>query len=159
MKCPLCAVVELGESVENHLYLESGLDNITLAGITVRKCPKCGVRMPVIPNIEGLHRAIAITLIKQPERLTPKEIVFLRKSMGWSGVDFARNMHCSSSQVSKWESGKVPMSKSNELLLRDAVAYGKKISDYRMHEAAVEDQARRRGLFLRLEEDSWKEAA
>ena len=45
-------------------------------------------------------------------------------------------MHCDRSQISKWEHGKVEMSKPYELLLREMVASGKKIEDYQRHEAA-----------------------
>ena len=59
----------------------------------------------------------------------PPEFVFLRKYLGWSGADFAWNMHFDRAQVSKWENGKVEMSKPYELLLREMVASGKKIED------------------------------
>jgi hypothetical protein len=45
-------------------------------------------------------------------------------------------MHSDRSQISKWEHGKVEMSKPYELLLREMVASGKKIEDYQRHEAA-----------------------
>ena len=159
MRCPNCERAELLESVENYLYRECGLDNVTLTGITVRKCPECGNIMPKIPKIEGLHDCIAHFLINREERLTPPEIVFLRKSLGWSGTDFARNMHCDRAQVSKWEHGKVEMSKPNELLLREMVARGKKIEDYHREGAARKDAGIVRAILLRMDQNRWKEAA
>ena len=159
MKCPNCEKAELVETKENYLYHECGLSNVTLAGIVVRKCPGCGNVMPRVPNIEGLHDVIAQYLVKKPERLIAQEIVYLRKYLGWSGVDFARNMHCDRAQISKWEHGKVDMSKPYELLLREMVASGKKIEDYQRHEAAREKRFKGRALLLQLEEKGWREAA
>ena len=159
MKCPNCERAELAETRENYHYQECGLSNVTLVGIVVRKCPDCGNVMPRIPNIEGLHDAIAHALINKPERLMAPEIVFLRKYLGWSGADFARNMHCDRAQISKWEHGKVEMSKPYELLLREMVASGKKIEDYQRHEAARKKVFKTRSLMLQLQEKSWKEAA
>jgi putative zinc finger/helix-turn-helix YgiT family protein len=159
MNCPNCEQAELVESTENYRYQECGLSNVTLVGIVVRKCPLCGNVMPRIPNIEGLHDSIAQFLIKKPERLTPQEIVFLRKCLGWSASDFAKNMHCDKSQVSKWEHGKVDMSKPYDLLLREMVASGKKIEDYERLEAAMDKEFKARSLMLKLQEKDWKEAA
>lgn len=159
MRCPNCDNAEMAETRENYRYQECGLSNVTLAGIVVRKCPACGNVMPRIPNIEGLHDAIAQALINKAERLTAVEIVFLRKYLGWSGADFARNMHCDRAQVSKWEHGKVEMSKPYELLLREMVASGKKIEDYRRHEAARHKVFKARTLLLEVREKRWEEAA
>ena len=159
MNCPNCEKAELAETRENYRYQECGLGNVTLVGIVVRRCPVCGNVMPRIPNIEGLHDTIAHALINKPERLFAQEIVFLRKYLGWSGVDFARNMHCDRAQISKWEHGRVEMSTPYELLLREMVASGKKIEDYQRHEAAREKKFKARALLLEHRESSWKEAA
>jgi putative zinc finger/helix-turn-helix YgiT family protein len=159
MRCPNCENADMAENRENYHYQECGLSNVTLKGIVVRKCSACGNVMPRIPNIEGLHDAIAQALVNKPERLLSQEIVFLRKSLGWSGADFARNMHCDRAQISKWEHGKVEMSTPYELLLREMVASGKKIEDYQRHEAARTKVFKTRSLMLQLEEKSWKEAA
>ena len=159
MRCPACDRSELNESIENYHYRECGLENITLSGVTVRKCPACGVVMPRIRNIEGLHDCIARFLVKKEERLSPAEIVFLRKSLGWSSSDLARNLQIDKAQVSKWEHGRVEMSKSNELLFREIIARGKTITDYHR-----EDAARKAATFLRLfvemnQDSEWKLAA
>jgi putative zinc finger/helix-turn-helix YgiT family protein len=128
-------------------------------GIDVRRCPSCGNVMPLIPNIEGLHDALAKAIIKKNDPLTPAEIVFLRKSLGWSGSDFARNMHCDRSQVSKWEHGTVEMSKPYDLLLREMVADGKKITDYRRAELIWRRNIKSRPLRLKMLKKVRMEAA
>jgi len=159
MRCPVCDRSELIESVENYHYRECGLENITLNGITVRKCSECGVVMPKVRNIEGLHDCIARFLVKKEERLLPAEIVFLRKSLGWSSSDLARNLQIDKAQVSKWEHGRVEMSKSNELLFREIIARGKKITDYHREDAARKAATALR-LFVEIDQDrEWKLAA
>lgn len=165
MRCTVCERAELVEKVDNYHYRECGLDNVVLTGITVRTCPECGALAPKIPKIEALHDCIAHALVKKEERLTPSEIIFLRKSLGWSGTIFAENIHSDRSQVSKWESGKVVMSKPNELLLREMVARGKKIEDYKRIDAALKVANKVVSLFVRIDEskqqwtDEWREAA
>jgi putative zinc finger/helix-turn-helix YgiT family protein len=159
MKCQNCQHGEMADSNDNYHYRESGLDNVTIVGITVRKCPECGNIMPLIPNITGLHDSIAQAIIKKSGALTPSEIVFLRKSLGWSGSDFAKNMHCDRSQISKWEHGTVEMSKPYDLLLREMVASGKKLTDYHREELVWRRNIKSRPLRLQLQKTEWKEAA
>jgi putative zinc finger/helix-turn-helix YgiT family protein len=118
--------------IENHRYTESGLPNVVLVGVEVRRCPKCGESMVAIPHIEELHRALAMTLIRQAGRFTPSEIRFLRKWLGWSGIDFANHMGVAPETVSRWESvdNPKPMGGTAERLLRLAVAHGQPIDEY-----------------------------
>lgn len=159
MKCRVCPEApELVEVQEAYHYHECGMDNVVL-DIAVRKCPVCGSAMPVIPGIEGLHDALANAIVKKDGRLTPQEIVFLRKSLGWSGVDFAQNMGCDRAQISKWEHGVVKMSKPYELLLREIVVSGKKITDYHREAIRWKNPASPRPLHFRLKKTVWKQAA
>lgn len=86
MKCPQCRN-EMICKTENHRYAESGLPNVVLVGVEVEHCENCGEHLVSIPDIEGLDRALAMALIRHPGRLAPNEIRFLRKWLGWSGVD------------------------------------------------------------------------
>ena len=163
MKCPECDNAILKSSKENYLYVESGLRNITLKDILIRYCPTCGARFASIPRITELHRLIALALINKPGRLVPSEIRFLRKSLGWSGADFARKFHCSPQQVSRWESenSNSRMSMSNELLLRLFVADGQKIEDYQenIEQVAVEDVFHPVVLEMQDQKGEWSETA
>src|SRR5262249_15803144 len=89
MKCPQCNGAELEVRRQNHSYRESGLDNIVLLDVDVRHCPACGEDLISLPRLSELHRAIALALINKAARLTPAEIRYLRKTLGWSGTDFA----------------------------------------------------------------------
>lgn len=157
MRCPICGRAEVTWNVQNYHYDACGLDNVILVGITVGTCPECNCLVPKIPQMEALHDCIAHALVKKEERLTPAEIVFLRKSLGWSGTDFAANMQCDKSQISKWENGKANMGKQTELLFREIVAGRKKITDYKRVDAARKEANKVVSLFVRMADNYWAE--
>jgi len=143
MKCFECETGKMSASKDAYRYYECGLPNVILIGATVHRCKHCGAEYVSIPDMEGLHRVLAMAIVNRDGRLTSSEIRFLRKSLGWSGADFARKFHVSPSAVSRWESDKSAstMSKGNELRLRDMAAQGMKIDDYEKHmeEIRLED--------------------
>jgi len=56
---------------ENWEYDESGLPNVILESIEVRRCRSCGTREPVIPRIEELHR-ILLHPVAPPHDAVPR---------------------------------------------------------------------------------------
>jgi putative transcriptional regulator len=129
MKCETCAG-DLKVTTERHHYVESGLPNVYLEGIVIRRCPTCDEEDVVIPAIESLHKTIANALIRKPHRLTGPEVRFLRKSLGWSGEMFAKRMGVTSSQVSRWENEREPIGSVADRLLRMLVVIGGPVADY-----------------------------
>lgn len=83
MKCHDCGRDTAEESTQDHPYTESGLDNVVLCGIQVRKCSACGASEAVIRSISPLHRAIAKELLHVPRFLRGPEVCFLRKILDW----------------------------------------------------------------------------
>ena len=132
MICDECGKAEYIETHENHRYLESGLPNIVLESVLIRRCPACGSHLVTIPRMTELHRSVAVRLIKKRARLAPQEVTFLRKSLNWSKPEFAKKMHVKQEQIYRWESltNHKPMMIQSELLLRAFVALDKKINDY-----------------------------
>jgi putative zinc finger/helix-turn-helix YgiT family protein len=161
MKCPTCRQAEMAETRKPHRYAESGLENVVLANVRVRDCPSCGEHLVLIPRVEELHRTIARLLLEKREQLTGHEIVFLRKWLGWSQTDFARQMHVDKSTASRWESGKQAMGEAADLLLRTYVALGKQIDDYSVDQMAERATTEATPLHARLEPDArgWHQAA
>jgi len=154
-RCGVC-----GEAMEtrreNYKYDGSGLDNVTLAGIEVRHCPKCGNRVALIPEIDGLHKVIAMSLVEKPSRLLPKEIRFLRKWLGLSSQDMAQKIGVDRSTWSKYESVKdsQPMGRQTERLLRLMVRYEKPVESYPLEKWATEEPHAER-LTLVPRKDGW----
>lgn len=67
-------------------------------------------------------------------RLSGAEVRYLQKSLGWSGVDFARHMGVDPSTVSKWETDEEPIGATSDRLLRLMVAYGTPAESYSLGE-------------------------
>lgn len=163
MICPDCKKEEMVKGTETIRYEECGLPHVVLKDIPLRRCTNCGNQLVSIPSLAGLHRTIAVALVNKPERLSPLEIAFLRKSLGWSKADFARKLHVRPEQVSRWESSKspVPMQVQSELLLRSLVAMGQKIENYKDHmeELASKDAAETAIVSLVYNDTGWHKLA
>jgi putative zinc finger/helix-turn-helix YgiT family protein len=100
MKCTECGAT-MKVRKESYRYDESGLKHVTLVGVEVVRCPRCDNYEISIPHIEELHRLIAKILIEKSTRFTGDEVRFLRKSLGWSGTDFAKHMGVAEETVSR----------------------------------------------------------
>lgn len=157
MTCGACGA-EMRTRRENYRYDASGLPNVTLKGVEVRRCARCGETEVAIPAIEGLHRAIAGGLIRKRTRLAPVEIRFLRKYLGWSGIDFAQHMGTTPETVSRWEHGTASIGTAADRLLRLMVAREAPVSDYTVDVLAqiAADDRDPRPLHLGLSRDQHK---
>lgn len=117
MKCLQCESPIVPRR-ENHHYKASGLEGVTLVGVEVSRCSRCGAWEVSIPRIESLHRAIGLALVRKPTPLAGPEIRFLRKHLGWSGADFSVYMGVTAETVSRWENGRLKMGPPADRLLR-----------------------------------------
>lgn len=118
MKCNECGKWMRAQRNKSYRYLESGLDNVTLTGICVFHCPGCKQDFPEIPNIQGLHRAIASHLARKPAPLTGPEFRFLRKEIKVKATDLARDLGITNVTISRWETGDRPINPVADRLLR-----------------------------------------
>jgi putative zinc finger/helix-turn-helix YgiT family protein len=99
-------------------FRESGLDNVVLKGIEIVRCPVCGDETPIIPNMEGLLRTLALAIVTSKQPLTGPEVRYLRKYLGMSGEQFVRMLHTDKSTLSKWENGAANIGSKSDLLIR-----------------------------------------
>jgi len=159
--CRTCREAETKTTTENHLYVESGLPNVVLVGVEVRRCPKCGTFEVLLPRVAELHRVIAKAVILKPARLSGAEVKFLRKHLGWSGADFAAHMGVDPTTVSAWEHERKPFGTSSDRLLRLMVARQTPVEDYSLDElmkiSDVQEPARR--VEIRAKDHGWQIAA
>ena len=147
------------EAQENYRYAESGLNNITLANVTVRRCSRCGNQTVVIPSVAGLHRAIAFGLVQHAARLSKDEVRFLRKYLGYSQEDFAEIMGVTVTTVSKWENGADQIGVQSDKLLRMFVIRDRPVEEYpneRLAKVACDGAAPAPWLSLRLDKGAWQ---
>jgi putative transcriptional regulator len=148
--CRTCGKAELTSQRETSLYEESGLPNVVLVGIEVRRCPSCGHHELVLPRVAELHKTIAQVVIHKRTRLSGAEVRFLRKYLGWSGVDFARHVGVDPSTVSNWENDKDPIGPSADRLLRLMVVRGAPVEDYALDELTKIENERTPPVDMRL---------
>jgi len=157
MTCIQCGG-RLTTKPENYRYTASGLPNVTLIGVDVRRCSKCGDHEVVIPRIEELHRVLAASVVRQVSRLTKEELRFLRKYLGYSGVDFAKLIGVAAETVSRWENGKEKIGPTTEKLIRMLVVHTQPSRRYPIEELKKITGGRApKRLSLRPKGNSWVE--
>jgi DNA-binding transcriptional regulator YiaG len=98
-------------------YAESGLDNVIIAGIDVL-IDDAGEEVCSIPNINGLHKAIAHAIIAHAHGISGKELRFLRTEMGYTQDELADKLHVTRLSISRWERGEVQMDSQTEFMIR-----------------------------------------
>lgn len=98
-------------------YAMCGLDDVYLMNGFTRKQTAHGEGVTV-SDINGLHRAIGLTLIKDRKVLTPKELRFLRREMDYTQAELAAKIGQSSQQVARWEKGTSEIPGPAERLIR-----------------------------------------
>ena len=118
MKCMDCGK-EMTERVGTHHYLESGLDNVYVEGVTIWECPD-GHQEVELPGekMDRVDQAIADWLLNKKSLFTGPEVRFLRKRMRLSGKALAGIMGVSNVTVSRWEGGALSIKPVQDHLLR-----------------------------------------
>jgi len=157
MKCAECGG-ELKTTATTHRYAESGLPNVILHGVEVRKCAACGAEEVAIPNISGLHRCIAHLLATRPSAMTPAELRFLRQFLGHSSQDFAKMLGRTPETYSRWETGDRKISPLADRLVRMLVMRSEPRTDYTDEMlAAIDPKAPKAArLELRRRGNAWQ---
>jgi putative zinc finger/helix-turn-helix YgiT family protein len=160
-KCRTCHDGVMTVARENYRYIESGLPNVVLVGVEVRRCPACGIVELPLPRVTELHRVIATAVIHKPARLSGAEVRYLRKHLGWSGEDFAAHMGVDPSTVSKWENDKEPIGPGSDRLLRMMVAHESPVESYSLEELTKISDRRDPPVNVRLQriDRGWETAA
>ena len=157
MICSVCNEKMSKSKTTRYHYVESGLTNVYLVGVTVWSCPKCSNEEVNIPDPAGLQRAIAHMLVSKESRLNGKEFRFLRTYLGHSGEDVATRFDVARETVSRWETGNVKLSGTADLALRHMVMFGEANHDYRVVDLKQILDARRRIKHLEAKfQTHWK---
>ena len=160
MKCMLCGNEDMQRTCQNVPY--RSLPGTVLVDVEVWECAECGEYEVVIPAMNELERVLVRSVSEKPGRLTPPEIRFLRKSLGWSSADLARYFGVTPETVSRWENGRT-MGAAAERLLRVCATRLDPIDDYEALEQLLnrqaEDPRTKRFLRLRCRGQHWEIAA
>jgi len=103
--------------MKEYHYTDSGLDSVYLVnGYEFVKSPRGeGIR---IRNVDGLHRAIGMTLVKLSRPLAGQEIRFLRKEMLMSQQMLGDLLDVRELTVARWEKDQTPVPRAADAALR-----------------------------------------
>ncbi|MDA8363695.1 MAG: helix-turn-helix domain-containing protein [Gammaproteobacteria bacterium] len=98
-------------------YTSCGLRNIYLRnGFHVKETPYG--RVVSIQDVEGLHRAIGLHLVRNKTHLTGAEVRFLRKELDMSQATLAKCLQVGETTVRNWESGRVKATGPGDRMIR-----------------------------------------
>lgn len=98
-------------------YTQCGLDNVLIVGIT-EAVDDAGETVLTIPNINGLHRAIAHGIVSKRSSMSGKELRFMRTEMGMTQAEMAGLIHREPLAISRWERAEVPIDSNADALIR-----------------------------------------
>ncbi|MCC0808945.1 helix-turn-helix domain-containing protein [Methylobacterium sp. W2] len=98
-------------------YKESGLDNVYIEGVNLVE-DDAGEECVTIPNINGLHMAIAHGIVDKRSAITGPELRFLRTEMGLTQAQLAAMVHREPLAVSRWERNEIEIDSNAEAIIR-----------------------------------------
>lgn len=139
-RCDECGS-EMRQPAPETVPYRCGIPDVYLVDVSVSRCCRCDGYEVTVPNVEGLHRQIAL-LVAQQDSLRVQEVRFLRKYLGWAQKDMAEHFEVDPATVSRWENGHQPMSKPYQKLLRLLVQQGPLKNDYTLDCARHEQDAK-----------------
>lgn len=105
------------EFLEPLLYRGCGLDGVYLLN-GYKTEHHDGEEHVSVSDIDGLHMAIGRHLVAHRKGLSPKEIRFLRNTMGLTQAEMAARLGNNSQSVARWEKGECEIPGTAEKLLR-----------------------------------------
>ena len=98
-------------------YKASGLDNVILVGL-----PECvddnGEKCVTIPNINQLHTAIAMNILKRHGGMIGPELKFLRTLMGMTQAELGKIVKREAQTIGRWERGEFEDDANAEAIIR-----------------------------------------
>ena len=118
-ECVVCGKKMTETHIDYH-YVESGLDNVYLIGVSQFECKDCGEVEVRIPDPIVLHIILAISISMKEGLLEGPEIRFMRKEIGMSAKAFAEMICVSPVTLSNWETGEMRPKPSSDQLIRYA---------------------------------------
>jgi DNA-binding transcriptional regulator YiaG len=98
-------------------YTECGLDNVIIHGVEFI-VDDDGEKVVSIPNINGLHKAIAESILLRQASISGRELRFIRTEMGLTQAELAAIVHREPLAVSRWERGECPIDNNIEAIIR-----------------------------------------
>lgn len=126
------------EKTVDYRYEECGLDYVTIRNMRVR-VDDAGEETYCIPNITGLHKVIAASLIMRRHGLLGQELRFLRTELGMTQAELGQLVKKDHQTIGRWERGETPVDENAEVVIRTYAAEALGIP----REVTIEELARR----------------
>lgn len=146
MKCEKCGSALKSERVVRSYSPE--LPTVIVDGLEQTTCAEHGDSGVVYPRPSELSALVVGALLNKPGRLAPGEVTFLRGALGLKGKALAELFGVTAAQVSRWETGTMPISALADRLLRAIVASARGLP---LPELRLIDARKSEPLTLRLE--------
>lgn len=103
--------------LEPYHYKECGLDNVYLYNVSLVEDVK-GDEVICIPQVNKLHKVIALGIVTKKGAISAKEIRFLRTLMGFKQSDFSFLLGKESQACGRWEREDNKPDKTTDMLIR-----------------------------------------
>ena len=103
--------------MSEYRYTDCGLENVIIAGVNF-VIDDSGDEVIRIPNVNGLHRVIAQSILARKSSMSGTELRFLRTEMGLTQAELASLVHREPLAVSRWERSEAPIDSNAEALIR-----------------------------------------
>jgi len=104
-------------AMSEYRYTECGLDNVIIAGVSFM-ADDSGDAVIRIPNVNGLHRAIALGIVMRKAMMNGRDMRFLRSEMGMTQAELAAMIHREPLTISRWERAETEIDANAETLIR-----------------------------------------
>ncbi len=98
-------------------YTECGLDNVYVHGLSPL-IDDGGEEVFRISNINGLHKAIADSIVMQTAAMSGKHLRFLRTEMGLTQAELGKMVHKEQLTVGRWEREECPIDTNADTIIR-----------------------------------------
>jgi putative transcriptional regulator len=147
---------------EPFLYKGCGLDDIWLVSGYDLNTDEDGERTATIRNLDGLLKAIGISLVSNRKLLSGREVRFLRVQMDLTQSELARLLGCDAQQIARYEKGENrvsgPVSRIIRMLYSEHAGgtfnVRKMLEDLDQLDSRIHDK-----LFFRESAGAWSAAA
>ena len=105
------------------LYEDCGLENIWLVdGFSITE--RNGEELMQVEDVEGLHKAISLHLVRHRKALAGREIRFIRRAIDMTQGELAHRLGTGVQTVARWEKNQINIPGPEDRLLRITALLG-----------------------------------
>ncbi|MBL4615898.1 MAG: hypothetical protein JKY27_13655 [Magnetovibrio sp.] len=98
-------------------YAECGLENVYVHGLSPLTDDE-GEEVYGIQNVNGLHKAIASSIVTYSAAMSGKQLRFLRTEMGFTQAEVGKMVHKEALTVGRWEREECPIDTNADTIIR-----------------------------------------